>query len=271
MKPFLKYVGGKTWLIPQFQSLTTDVLTNETVLVELFCGSGAISLGLEHPNVILNDVNRSLMQLWHNIQEGKTPKLISCPDSKFYAETRDAFNLIKDDVIIQKDTIDVNAGDLYYFLNKFAFNGLYRENKKGKFNASWNNATKSIEIDWECYQSLIAKWELHNQNFIDVSIPDNALIYADPPYDDTFANYSKGGFNFTQQENLALHLSNLAKKGIPIIASNSWTERIVNLYENLGFAVLSAHAPRRISCDGNRDDAKEMIAHINLHHGNVND
>jgi DNA adenine methylase len=39
---------------------------------------------------------------------------------------------------------------------------------------------------------------------------------------------------------------------------------VLKLYRSLGFRVRTVPAPRRISCDGNRDDAEEMIAVRNL-------
>jgi DNA adenine methylase len=49
-----------------------------------------------------------------------------------------------------------------------------------------------------------------------------------------------------------------------VVASNQATQRVLRLYRKHGFAIRVVDAPRRISCDGNRDDAKEMIAVRNL-------
>ena len=45
-----------------------------------------------------------------------------------------------------------------------------------------------------------------------------------------------------------------------MIASNQATPRILELYRANGFEIATLPAPRRISCNGNRDDALEMLA-----------
>jgi len=44
------------------------------------------------------------------------------------------------------------------------------------------------------------------------------------------------------------------------VASNQATDRIIELYSGLGFKLLFLDGPRFISCDGNRDKAKEILA-----------
>src|SRR6266851_1541038 len=73
--------------------------------------------------------------------------------------------------------------------------------------------------------------------------------YADPPYDVEFTQYSKEQFGWAQQVRLAEWLA--AHRG-PVAVSNQATERIVRLYEGLGFEVERVSAPRRISCTGDR-------------------
>jgi DNA adenine methylase len=42
--------------------------------------------------------------------------------------------------------------------------------------------------------------------------------------------------------------------------SNQATDRVVNLYQDSGFTIDIVDAPRRISCNGDRRPAKEVIA-----------
>jgi DNA adenine methylase len=46
----------------------------------------------------------------------------------------------------------------------------------------------------------------------------------------------------------------------PVLLSNQATKRIVKLYRQLGFELKFFHAPRRISSDGNRETAREVLA-----------
>ena len=50
---------------------------------------------------------------------------------KYYYEQRDRFNLLKFNGVVDEN---IEKAALFIFLNKTCFNGLYRVNKKGKFN-----------------------------------------------------------------------------------------------------------------------------------------
>ncbi len=86
------------------------------------------------------------------------------------------------------------------------------------------------------------------------------MIYADPPYDVEFRQYSAEGFSWEDQERLAVWLT---KQNVPAIVSNQATKRIKELYQDLGFQIQELEAPRRISCTGDRTPALEILATIN--------
>jgi DNA adenine methylase len=83
------------------------------------------------------------------------------------------------------------------------------------------------------------------------------FIYADPPYDCDFTAYSAGGFSWDDQQRVA---SWLAKHPGPVVLTNQATPRIIDLYATHGFALAYVDAPRRISCNGDRSPAKEVVA-----------
>ena len=56
----------------------------------------------------------------------------------------------------------------------------------------------------------------------------------------------------------------LARHPGPVILSNQATDRIVSLYEQLGYKLQFLDAPRRISCTGDRTLAQEVLAIRNL-------
>jgi len=56
----------------------------------------------------------------------------------------------------------------------------------------------------------------------------------------------------------------LARHRGPVVLSNQATDRIVKLYRRLKFKLKFLPAPRRISCNGNREAAREVLATRNL-------
>jgi DNA adenine methylase len=70
-----------------------------------------------------------------------------------------------------------------------------------------------------------------------------AAVYADPPYDDGFTNYSAGGFSWDDQVRLVKFLADYDG---PVIISNKATSRIEELYLDHGYSLTHVDAPRRI-------------------------
>jgi DNA adenine methylase len=91
--------------------------------------------------------------------------------------------------------------------------------------------------------------------------PPGGFIYADPPYDVEFTAYSQGGFSWSDQTRVATFL---ATHPGPVVLVNQSTKRIEDLYRSLGYAVRYLNAPRRISCNGDRRPAREVLAVRNL-------
>jgi site-specific DNA-adenine methylase len=148
---------------------------------------------------------------------------------------------------------------LFYYLNRTGFNGLCRFNNKGEFNVPFGRyKTITYSSDFLEYQDLLGRWEFSCGDFAELPLRDDDFIYADPPYDRVFTKYSQQDFTWDDQERLAEWLANHAGQ---VVVSNQATDRIMALYEKLGFRVETLEAPRRIACNGNRKPALEMLAY----------
>lgn len=117
--------------------------------------------------------------------------------------------------------------------------------------------TINYRVDFSEYKAVIAGWEITNKSFQDIQLETNDFVFADPPYDDGFAGYSKEGFTWENQVELA---TKLPKHEGMVIATNKATNRVIELYLDLGFQVEIIDMPRKISCNGDRTPAKEMFA-----------
>jgi DNA adenine methylase len=98
-------------------------------------------------------------------------------------------------------------------------------------------------------------------DFEQLELEPSDFVYADPPYDVQFTQYSKGGFGWDEQERAAEWL---ARHRGPVVLSNQATPRIEKLYRSLKFELRFLNAPRRISCTGDRTPAREVLALRNL-------
>ncbi len=257
MTPLLKWAGGKRWQAP-----IVDILykrCNAPRLVELFCGGAAVAFEVQPKAALLNDVNPHLINFYQHVKAGTlTTPLNDNVEEIFYA-ARSLFNaLIKTPAGISSS----EAASLFFYLNRTCFNGLCRFNKAGGFTTPYGKYAKvSYERDWPAYAKQFEGWQLTNRDFRFVPLEANDFVYADPPYDDGFTDYSSGGFSWEDQARLARWLS--GHPG-PVVLVNKATQRIDDLYRSLGFNVYYLEAPRNISCDGNRAPVKEIFARRNL-------
>ena len=150
------------------------------------------------------------------------------------------------------------AAEIFYYLNHSGYNGLCRFNQKGEFNVPFGKyKTVNYEKDFSAYKEVFAHWEFISGDFVICDTDKNDFIYADPPYDVEFTQYSQEKFGWDEQIRLAEWL---AKHPGPVVLSNQATERIVQLYTKLSFTVIFFQAPRMINCTGDRTPAREVLA-----------
>lgn len=253
MKPICKWLGGKSWFVGLFSNLVAG--TKYQTLVELFAGGAAISLAREEHSAVLNDVNLGLTATYRAIQRGEVIAQPMCTGKSHYQVIRERYNINK-----LKPFHPTLAED-FLFLNRFGFNGLYRENAIGEFNVPWNKKLEVPPRDLAPYQALLRNWTITTRSFDSLLFAPGDLIYADPPYDEGFSQYSRGGFGWEEQENLARLL---VRSGCPVVATNLATDRIIKLYRDLGFTILTVEAPRRVAANGDRQPVLEMVATLRL-------
>ena len=173
--------------------------------------------------VVINDINRNLMEAYRVIKqkpEGLVYRLkqiekqylnITTEDGRksFYLEMRRRFN---EEVL---SSLDKSA--ILIFLNRTCFNGLYRENAKGKFNVPFGRYANPTICNAEVIYTdseLLNRFDVQilNGDFKDTAkaIDKTGLtfFYFDPPYrplsaTSSFNSYVKEDFNDDSQRELA--------------------------------------------------------------------
>lgn len=196
-------------------------------LIEPFCGSGAISIaaavyGLTE-NLLLNDLNEPLMNLWGEILERphqladryETMWLEQQPDRKgYFYRIRDEFNR-------------TNQPDYLLYLLARIVKGSIRYSSDGRFNQSADNRRSGMKPATmrknliSTSRLLASRASLSCDDFIDVAIEADAedLVYMDPPYQGTSFTRDHRYFDGLSYENLVDALAAMAKKDISFIVS----------------------------------------------------
>jgi DNA adenine methylase len=223
-------------------------------LVEPLCGGLAVSLGLMPQRALLNDVNPHTVNFYQWLSRGLITSVPMRNDAECYYELRTRFN----DLVASGKADSREAAEIFYYLNRTCYNGLCRFNSRGEFNVPFGRY-KRIEYTTNfCrYAEVLARWRFTSGDFESMPLEPDDFVYADPPYDVEFTRYTKEDFGWDDQVRLATWL---ARHPGPVALSNQATERILELYRRLGYALTLLDAPRRISCNGDRTPAKEVLA-----------
>lgn len=258
MNPILKWAGGKRSLLPRLADLYAPY--RDRAFVEPFVGGAAAAFGLQPDRVIVNDVNPHLVNFYRQVWCGLTITIEMRNDRSVYDSHRAWFNFL----IECRRHETPEAAQLFYYLNRTGFNGLCRFNQQGLFNVPFGKyATITYAQDFQVYtEAMRRRWVVCRGDFTALQKPDDAFIYADPPYDVEFTAYHADGFSWDDQVRCAYWLA--AHPG-PVVVSNQATPRILELYRSCNFEIDLITMPRKISCNGNRAPAPEILAYRNIY------
>ena len=232
LQPFLKWAGGKRWLVSQ----GVPTPRHFERLVEPFVGSGAVYFSLQPSRALLADVNSELINLYSVIKH-KPKELAACLLKHHRSHSRDYYYAVRDDSPVD----DVNSAARMLYLNRTCWNGLYRVNAKGQFNVPIGTKTVvSLEGEDFCKYSKILKGaKLKCQDFEDTI--DNCgpgdFVFVDPPYTvkhnmNGFVKYNEKIFSWDDQIRLAAALRRAASRGAAIVVTNADHESILDLYKD---------------------------------------
>lgn len=265
--PFLKWAGGKGQLLKQYEILFPGDFSN---FIESFVGGGAVFFHFYNTGrlwhgkrAILLDSNEELINCYLVIKED-VENLIQILSGHKFINTEKAFYRIRAEE--PKDRFERAARTIY--LNKTCFNGLYRVNSRGKFNAPFGNyqnplICNSTNLRAVCF--ALRNVEILCANFdqcLEFAKRED-FIYFDPPYQplnktSSFTNYTKNSFKEDDQKKLYNVFKELDKIGCKVMLSNSDTPFIRNLYKQFRTEVVLAK--RAINCKASgRGKINELV------------
>ncbi|MBQ9221942.1 DNA adenine methylase [Succinivibrio sp.] len=266
LKPFVKWVGGKTTSIP---SLLEYIPEQISTYVEPFVGSGAVLMSLNFDKAIINDSNSELINAYNVIKSklGELEFYLSTLiyDRKLYDEIR-AWDRSPD---FDKRS-DVERASRFIFLMKTCYNGLYRVSKKNFFNTPFGNYKNPTICDTQTLEACSAFFNQKDirilcqdyQTLLEI-IPKDAFVYLDPPYfpvskTANFTQYQSGNFKQDEHQRLYEFCLELHRRGIKFLQSNSDVPHIRELYRD--FNINTVAVSRRINSNTSKRNAvNELI------------
>lgn len=262
-KPFIKWAGGKSRLIPEL----IQQLPQFNHYFEPFIGGGAFFFYLQPFCATLIDINPELTNVYLTVKNNVEDLII---DLKKHIHSQDYFYKIRD--ADRSPTFSewspVERASRLIYLNKTCYNGLYRVNSQGQFNVpfgAYKNPKILDEANLIACSQVLQNTTILTGSFllVEARAKPQDFIYFDPPYAPLsptayFTNYSQAGFNEHKQIALKELCDRLTNNGIKWMQSNSSAELILDLYQK--YTIRTIDAARAINSKADkRGKIKELI------------
>lgn len=240
VKPFLRWAGGKTWFI---ENLRTLVEAKEfSNYYEPFLGGGSIffSLSVTGAKATLSDANKELIDTYIAIRDD-VEQVIQYFAS--YKNTSDFYYELR----AKEPTDPFERAARFIYLNHTSYNGLYRVNRKGKYNVPFGNRkSDALDID-EIRRASVAlrDVELISGDFENRGelIRKGTLVFLDPPYtvshnDNGFIQYNQSIFSIEDQKRLAEYIQFIMDCGAYFILTNAAHDSIREIFAKCGKSMM---------------------------------
>lgn len=266
--PFVKWAGGKRQLLPQIRERMPETYNK---YYEPFVGGGAVIFELLPTDAVINDINKSLINVYRQICNAPQDFLAAVnkldhdmwEDGKqYYYSLREHYN----DKLLREE-FDIELAALFVFINKHCYNGLYRVNGKGLFNVPYNNSRRA-SVDAESI--YVTSDYLKNVTIIEgdfqaacADAKKGDFVFIDSPYaplnPTSFEAYTKEGFDIESHRRLALLFDELTERGCFCMLTNHNTELINELYGKKGYRIDVVSVKRMINSDASNRVGEEVI------------
>lgn len=280
LKPFVKWVGGKSQLVEQIEKmLPSDGEKTLIKYAEPMVGGGALFFSIlskyDFEKMYISDINAELINAYQAVKndvENLIAKLnemqmLFLPMDEngrkyFYYTVRERFN----STTLTEETAIEKAAQ-FIFLNKTCFNGLYRVNRKGQFNVPMGAYKNPTICDYENLRNIHEALQnvtivcgdyTLSKSFID----KDTFVYLDPPYrpiseTSAFTAYSTDAFDDNEQIRLAKFIDEINNSGAKIVLSNSDPKNVNeedNFFDDLykNYKINRVEASRAINSKGDK-------------------
>lgn len=229
MKPLFKAAGGKTKLLPEIERRIPSFVGH---YYEPFLGGGAVFATLATASLakgksldgwVICDSNMELMNAYRVCRDDCSGLIAGLQAIR---HSKEGYYAIR----AREETTELGRAIRFAYLNRTAFNGLWRVNAQGKFNVPIGSYKNPTLVDPENFSRwsrvLQSGAEILHGDFeaVITSAKAGDFIYADPPYlprskTANFDGYTAGGFTQKDHERLASSLVLADKRGVSFLCS----------------------------------------------------
>lgn len=236
-------------------------------------GSAAVAMSLDLSPVVpsvenrifINDVNEELVNVYRVLKH-QPEQLIKRLRRMELDTTEKKYYEIRE----KQERSEIGRAARVIYLNRTCFNGLYRENSRGKFNVPYGRLVNPTVCN-EPLLKAVSKWlsfvsvtQGHFRVAVEAS-KRNDVVYFDPPYiplseTSSFSKYNATDFGLNDHLDLSALIERLTKRGVRVMLSNSDCEKTREIYMSSGLSLHSIRVQRNIGARGtSRVKVRELI------------
>lgn len=229
MNPLIRWAGSKRQAIATLKPYWE--LSGKQKYLEPFCGSAALFFEIDPTCAYLNDSNKALINAYRQIRSSPrkvhtaVSALTNDPDTYYRIRSQSHEGLSGFDKAVR-----------FLYLNRYCFNGIYRENKKGHFNVPYGGqkvGNLPSEYEFRKGAKMLRSAKLFSvdfEDFIRANLTEGSFVYLDPPYAvsnvRTFRQYSPSSFGISDLDRLFDVLEHIEKNGAFFLLSYAESEEL---------------------------------------------
>jgi DNA adenine methylase len=262
-RPFLRWVGGKQYIVSQLLGLLPDDVHSRRYF-EPFVGAGSLFLALGPRKAVLGDANRHLIDTY--IQVKRNPAVVhrflrhlarNLSERRYYS-VRDDYNMA---------VPSARQAARFIFLNRTGFNGVFRVNTSGAYNVPYGHkkrpcfptlpALRAIAVRLRSAKLFAETFERSTR-----SAGEGDFVYFDPPYPPLngtsyFTHYTRQRFGQTDQERVAAVFRAVCERGALAMMTNADTPLIRELYR--GYRMHTLDVTRWVTNATSKHKVRELV------------
>jgi DNA adenine methylase len=259
-RPFLKWAGGKQWLVPLADALLPPNFKGR--YYEPFLGGGAIYFALLPKRACLTDANQELIDAYQALADSPEAVITSLRPLQ---NTHATYMHMRS----RQPRLPHTAAARLIYLNKTAFNGLYRVSRNGDFNVPFGSFQNPGICNEARLRSVAEALSMRHVSLRAAAFGDaltrtrrGDLVYLDPPYitghtNNGFAKYNSRLFSWDDQKDLARLARRMVDRGVHVVGTNADHESIRALYKGFYCYLL-----RRRSSIAGQSEHRHQVAEL---------
>lgn len=229
--PFLRWAGGKRWMLKQLHNYLPVSGFNQ--YHEPFIGGGSVFFHLQPERAFISDLNKELIDAYIAVQQDVELVVDFLKGFKNTEEDYYQIRAAKFDDFFQEAA-------RFIYLNQTSFNGIYRVNLNGEYNVPYG---KRHDFKFNYDNLRGASLNLKNTDFssgdfsnIMKNVKEGDLVFLDPPYTVThnsngFIQYNQKIFSLSEQYRLSEMIDKIKDIGAYYILTNAAHPEVVNIFQ----------------------------------------